>query len=52
MQVTEIGPDLKTQESERLIGLIADEVQKGGLTGQTFREDRIKYMRNVETELE
>ena len=39
MQVTKNGPDLKTPESERLIGLMAD-------------EDRIKYMRNVETELE
>ena len=48
MQVTEYGPDLKTPESERLIGLVAAEIQKGGMTGQTFCEDRIKYMRNVE----
>ena len=38
-RLPESGPDRKTPESERLIGLIAD-------------EDRIKYMRNVETELE
>ena len=37
--MTENRPDINTPESERLIGLIAD-------------EDRIKYMRNVETELE
>ena len=48
MQCTENGPLANTEDCERMLGQVVDDVMQVGFTAQGFREEKIKFMKNME----
>ena len=45
MQVTENGPELHTEDCEKILGHVAEAVLSGGYTAQGFRDNNIQFMK-------
>ena len=48
MQCTENGPATNTDECEKILGEVAENVLSGGYTAQGFRANEIQYMKNCQ----
>ena len=48
MQCTANGPVANTQECEKMLGEVAENVLVGGYTGQGFQDNQIQFIKNVQ----